>query len=270
VLVELGYAVGELGWKRVILLFNESHGSLKTDLPFDIVQNRVSPFRLAATDPKGKAAALEKLLYVALQAVIAKSPKRPAELRGLRPKKIQHKRDAEVIRWLMEHISLSTLDEIIEDLPYRITQPGLWFLSNFEAVVGSSRFILHDPVLKDAVERLAVAWRRAFQYDQFYRDSSNMRQHLFVNSGDAPFSPAQDAAWRDIEAARNQMARAKHDLIERLKDAYVEVDVREASQTAWASYQAAMRSAEGRSTVKRRKKAAAKASKKYRAKKTAA
>ncbi|WP_312161141.1 TIR domain-containing protein [Phenylobacterium sp.] len=256
VLLELGYAVGELGWKRVILLFNEAHANLKADLPFDIVQNRVSAYRLAATDPKSAAGALEKLLRVAVEAVLAKNPKRPAELRGLQPKKIRHKRDVEAIRWLMEHLSLSVLDDIVEDLPYRITQAGLWFLSNFEGVIGSSRFILHDPVLKDAVERLAAAWRRAFQYDQYYRESSNMRQHLFVNVGDAPFSPAQQAAWRDIEAARDEMARAKNDLLERLKDAYVEVDVRKASQTAWASYRMAMRDVDRRPSAKRRKKAA--------------
>jgi hypothetical protein len=43
---ELGYAVADLGWDRVILLFNQAYGSFPKDLPFDIIQQRVGTYRL--------------------------------------------------------------------------------------------------------------------------------------------------------------------------------------------------------------------------------
>jgi hypothetical protein len=49
---ELGYAVGELGWDRVILLFNKALGDFPKDLPFDIIQQRASPYKLAENRSK--------------------------------------------------------------------------------------------------------------------------------------------------------------------------------------------------------------------------
>jgi hypothetical protein len=85
---ELGYAVGELGWDRVILLFNEAYGRFPKDLPFDIIQQRASPYRLTESDPNSARKPLEKLLTTAILAVIFKNPKRPSELRGLSREKI--------------------------------------------------------------------------------------------------------------------------------------------------------------------------------------
>lgn len=48
VVFELGYAVANLGWERVILLINESHGKVKR-LPFDFDRHRASPLARATT-----------------------------------------------------------------------------------------------------------------------------------------------------------------------------------------------------------------------------
>ena len=46
VLFELGYAVAQLGWDRIILLFNQSFGNFPKDIPFDFVQHRISTYSL--------------------------------------------------------------------------------------------------------------------------------------------------------------------------------------------------------------------------------
>ena len=43
VLLELGYAVSKLGWERIICLFDTNTGRIE-DLPFDIRQNRITPY----------------------------------------------------------------------------------------------------------------------------------------------------------------------------------------------------------------------------------
>lgn len=53
VMLELGYAIGLLGWDRIILFCNESYGKVE-DLPFDIRQHRQIKYSLAQTDKKSE------------------------------------------------------------------------------------------------------------------------------------------------------------------------------------------------------------------------
>jgi Predicted nucleotide-binding protein containing TIR-like domain len=48
VLFELGYAVNQLGWNRVILVMNEAFGAIK-ELPFDLEKRRVSNYYLTSS-----------------------------------------------------------------------------------------------------------------------------------------------------------------------------------------------------------------------------
>jgi hypothetical protein len=51
VLIELGYAVRNLGWDNIILIFNEAYGSLE-DLPFDLRNHRVMRYSSDNKDAK--------------------------------------------------------------------------------------------------------------------------------------------------------------------------------------------------------------------------
>ena len=53
VLLELGFAVGVLGWEKIILFFNEHYGD-KKDLPFDLYQTRRIDYRLSHDDSKSE------------------------------------------------------------------------------------------------------------------------------------------------------------------------------------------------------------------------
>jgi len=108
---ELGYAVGQLGWDRVILLFNQDQGQFPEDLPFDFVQQRASPYSFAEAQQKLEREKLAKFLKNAINAIIEKNPKTPVELRGLSRKKLEHEHDVENIKWLMSTIHIPTLDQ---------------------------------------------------------------------------------------------------------------------------------------------------------------
>lgn len=71
VLLELGFALGTIGWERVVLVMNSNHGRIE-DLPFDLKIKRVLSY--AASDDEapadarnGLAAALKKALEVVLR-----------------------------------------------------------------------------------------------------------------------------------------------------------------------------------------------------------
>ena len=183
VVYELGYAVAQLGWDRIILLFNKALGKFPDDLPFDFVQNRASPYELGEADPKTTHAGLIKLIETAVEAVIKKNPKRPAELRGLTREKIQHDHDVENLIWLMSAIHLPTLDQHILDLPHSISDRALWFFENVRGIVVNSLFKVYDPVLSDAIDRFFTAWSTALSHDDQYNDTPSSRIHIFPQPG---------------------------------------------------------------------------------------
>ena len=60
VLLELGYAAKTLGWERVICLCNTDFGS---DYPFDIAQNRRTPYSLVGKDKEAVRREVAKIIF---------------------------------------------------------------------------------------------------------------------------------------------------------------------------------------------------------------
>jgi len=64
VMLELGYAVKNLGWERVICLCNTDYG---TKYPFDIAQNRRTPYSLDGKDSKVVKRKIAKIIFTNIQ-----------------------------------------------------------------------------------------------------------------------------------------------------------------------------------------------------------
>ncbi|WP_180952721.1 TIR domain-containing protein [Acetobacter aceti] len=236
VVFELGYAVATLGWDRIILLFNKAMGTFPTDLPFDFSHNRASPYEFAENDDfSTKSATLSKLLEIAIGAVIKKNPKRPAEQKGLTPEKIKHDHDVDNMRWLMEILNIHALQQHIEDLPRKITDEALWFHDSFCTVVNSALFSVYDSILSDAVQGLYIGWNRALSHYGIYRPAGHGR-YIFSNPMDAPLDEMQQVAWDDIEEGRIEMEKSIQIILSRLREAYLEINIKKTSEQAWDTY----------------------------------
>ncbi|MCP3395686.1 nucleotide-binding protein [Bradyrhizobium sp. CCGB20] len=233
---ELGYAVAMLGWERVILLFNKAIGDFPNDVPFDFIQNRISDYHLEESDPKDKKAALAEFLKHAIGAVIAKNPKKPEQLRGQSREKIEHDHDVENMRWLMNSLHLPTLDQLIDELPHMIVDRSFWFYENFKGVVVNSLFSLYDKALDEAVRRLLRAWTTAISHSGQYHELRGGHAHIFTNPGDMPLPPDRKAVWDKINAARYEMKAALDTILNRLRTAYIDVNIRKTNEAAWNEY----------------------------------
>ncbi|CAM2162935.1 CD-NTase-associated protein 12/Pycsar effector protein TIR domain-containing protein [Burkholderia cepacia] len=233
---ELGFAMALLGEERIVMLFNEAHGSFPGDLPFDFVQNRASPYTLAEPVSPKSQAQLAELMKVAIRAVIDRNPKTPIQLRGLSPEKIEHAHDVDNMKWLMSKVSIPTIDEHIAGLPKYIESKVLWFWEDFNAVALSSRFSLYDKVLDEGVKRFRRAWETTLNYDQHYHDSPDGRVHIFTNPGDGLLSSTKQKAWNVIQDARDEMVVALAEILNRLRVDYKEVKVDRLSDRAWTRY----------------------------------
>lgn len=238
VLIELGYAIAQMGWDRIILLFNESIGKFPADLPFDIIQNRVSKYKIDPTvaDKSSGKAGLEKLVEIAIQAVIDKNPKTPSQLRGMAPEKIQHERDVENLTWLLSQIHIPSLDEHISGLPRYIPDRILWFWEGFKGVVTNRLFHIYDPALEAPIIKLYQAWNKTLAFVGRYRDIQGGRMHVFSNPGDAPLNEEQEADWVEIERAASEMNQALQELLDRVRSAYLDVNISQTNASAWNEY----------------------------------
>jgi hypothetical protein len=236
VLIELGYAIAQVGWDRTILLFNDALGNFPGDLPFDILQNRVSKFSMApGTTKSPSAAALQKLLEVAIDAVIQKNPKTPIQLRGLSPEKIQHERDVESLNWVLSQIHIPTLDEHISSLPRCIRDKNFWFWESFKGAVANSLFHVYDPVLEESIAQLFNTWQTTLSFPSRYQNTPG-GDYVFSNPGDAPLDEEQEKDWQQIEAAVSEMHGALQTLLARVRSAYVEINIKQTNAKAWKDY----------------------------------
>ncbi|PJK12723.1 hypothetical protein CO614_04050 [Lysobacteraceae bacterium NML120232] len=238
VLIELGYAIALVGWDRTILLFNDAIGKFPKDLPFDITQNRVSKYSFASPSPDKKKSAtdLASLLQMAIQAVIDKNPKTPVQLRGLTPEKIHHQRDVENLTWLLSQLHIPTLDDHIAGLPRYLRDKIFWFWERYKGVVTNSLFHVYDPTLDATISKLFNAWKTTLAFPERYHDAPSGDSYVFANPGDAPLNHEQEVDWQKIERATTDMSTALHELLDRVRSAYVEVDITDTNAKAWKEY----------------------------------
>ncbi len=233
---ELGFGVAQVGWDRVILLFNTALARFPQDLPFDLNQNRTSPYELPVGSPPAARAILAELLRVAIKAVIDLDPKRPSELKGLSPERIAHDHDVAQMKRLMSMLHLPTIDDFIEELPQRIRGRAIWYWEGFNGLMQNSLFELYDPVLKAAVQLFYSGWTKVFVHVDEYSDMPGGTAYTFSNAPDMRPREERQAAWDDILAARVEMRGGFDAMLERLRSAYLKVDIAKTNGKAHRAY----------------------------------
>lgn len=238
VLFELGYAIAQVGWDRTVLLLNKAIGKFPTDLPFDISQNRVSSYEIAPGSGKSvitaKTKELQSLLEKAIQIIIDKNPKAPHELRGLSREKIRHERDVESLNLLFSRVHIETIQQHIEELPRRILGSSFLFWEDFKGIVTSDSFHIYDRIIEENICDLFTNWQNSYRFVERYHDAGD--NHVFSNPGDSPLDPGQQKDWDKIEETRNGMETALRNLLERVREAFVEGDTKKLSDGAWRNY----------------------------------
>ena len=165
VVFELGYAVAQLGWERIVMLFNTEFGRFPDDVPFDFDRQRISKFSFP--DPKSNSSPktldncenlLNDLLTKAIQAIIEKKPPKPSEA-GLTDEAIKKQRDVKNITRLMSQIHRPSFQTHLELLPRIVTGDSGFFYDGFEAVVNDISFYLYDAEAMRLVKDFYTVWK---------------------------------------------------------------------------------------------------------------
>jgi hypothetical protein len=234
---ELGYAVANVGWSRIVMVFNEAVASVK-EAPFDIDRHRILPYKLAATDPKNKGnhAQLAASLSASIASIAEHNPPKPISGVAQSPEQIRRSRDIANLKWLLSNIHFPTLDQMIEDLPELMHSRALHFWEGFNAVVKNSLFHLYDADLLAIVKSIHKSWGICVSNGEQYHMATNPNIYVFKNPGDAPLTQRQERIWKSIDSARSSLLDAQQGLLKAIRERYLEVDIDETNQAAWQEY----------------------------------
>ena len=136
----------------------------------------------------------------------------------------------------MSSLHLPTIDQHILDLPHSISDKAIWFWENFQGVYVNSLFSIYDPILKSSLDAFFQAWQRALSHVGKYHSTPNGANHIFTNPGDMPLRGAKEAAWEEINDARNEMRGSLDQILTRLRESYIEVKLFKSNAKAWKTY----------------------------------
>jgi hypothetical protein len=230
VVFELGYGVAKVGWNRVILLCNESFGSVK-DLPFDFDRHRVSTFRL---EPGQSSSGLEALLCQALETIIAKAPPKPSH--SFSAEAETRKRDVRTMGELLKHIHWPTLRLHIEDAPKIVRSEIFDFWEHFRHRIGLSTYVIYDPRLSGLIANLGKHWGASLAHGSRYEQKAANGYYMFTYSAIPAQREREEAEWDQINEELVALDKAMRTLAAYLKEQYIELDLEELEEAAWMSH----------------------------------
>jgi hypothetical protein len=224
---ELGIASAEIGWNRIIMLFNTALATFE-DLPFEFDRHRISKFVISSgtNTRKGQEGTLKKLIHSAIAQIIADDPKRPRELKELPPEQIKRARDMENLVWFLQRIHTGYLDQHIHDMPSYLNYAAVMMCSGLEELLQRSDFLFYDSDLTAAVKGITDSLEETLNYPGEYRETSNPYRQSFGRPGDMDLHNEEQArTWNKINSARKQLKQHLNRLIAVVRERYIEIDI---------------------------------------------
>ena len=245
VIFELGYAVAYLGWDRIVMLFNTAYGSFPNDVPFDIDRQRASPYkyslpdkdeRLTTTQLSGLKKHLINLVFAALKGIIEHNPVKPMNEAYLTPEEKKRRSDISTLKLLLSSIHIPTLDEHLVEAPHKVNNKVFHFWESFNAIVSSNLFYLYDERLRSLVSDVRQSWCESLSYGDQYHGSPWGDAAFFSNPGDMPLTDEQQRDWNAIEQSLRRLGDRFQELLQYVRESYLEVDIEESNRAAWEDY----------------------------------
>jgi hypothetical protein len=216
VLIELGYAISQLGWDRIIILFNKDNGEFK-DLPFDIEKRSCLDFRISSGDDKAGVGQLREDLIVRITSILETNPPKPSLKTEITDKSRQN--DLKVIRRILFWLPLKDMDVFVKDGAYHIKKSLTLGAKQLDDFVESLEFHIVDVKLRRRIYTLCDRW-----YDMMQRlpKSYTLVDETFTLNalikGSKKSSQLNQYVVEDVEKAYSS-------LINYLRLAYPEIEI---------------------------------------------
>jgi hypothetical protein len=155
VLIELGYAVSQLGWDRIIILFNKDFGEFK-DLPFDIEKRSCLDFKIISAEDKNGIGQLRENLIARFRQIIEANPERPSRMTEVLDK--DRANDIKTIKMILVWMAPTEMDYLLEHGSGRVKKSLLTGAQKFDDFTDSLTFHVTDKALRKRLLELADKW----------------------------------------------------------------------------------------------------------------
>jgi hypothetical protein len=237
VLIELGYAIAELGWERIILLFNTNYGDFPNDLPFDVDRHRATKFKINDKSDKGSKNELTKVLSESIKLILENAPLKPYQEKKVTPEEKKRNLDIDNLKKILSTIHIPTFDSFLEDAPELLIYNQLHYFEGFKAVLNSNLFYLYDQILLEKIKTVFTLLNKSLSFGQHYIFLNNAKTSKFVFP--AFDQNDYDEAMEDFKILIENINQLKidfKDLISYVRENYIEIDLKETSKIAFEDY----------------------------------
>lgn len=242
VIFELGYAVSQMGWSRILILLNKHFGGPE-DLPFDIDRQRASAF---IADPafdksreKGTAAELAKLCETSLEAILIGGPPRPTEL-VRDPATIKRRRDVAKLKYLLKFINYDALFEMTRLMPKNLEHRIFIFWEDFNATWTSPEMKIYDAALSEILNKLHREWGFLLSHGERYQLVDHSTERYVWTAQHPRATPEQERARKAIQKTCIELEGTLEKLAGLIHENYLEIDLTEERRASWDWYRTEM------------------------------
>lgn len=235
VLIELGYALSQLGWGRLVLLFNEVYGSFPSDISFDIDRKRIGKFKIISKSDNNGKGQLKTLLISAINLIILHNPKKPFEKKALSLKKQKRELDIINLKRVLSNISIDILDNHIKNCPSFIDTRILYFYESFKGTIESSHFFLYDFEADRLLKTILMNWTKSLSSD-VYRDTGDPNIHKFGHTAGRELSKNDLDEFKEMEKAIKRLKSTFTRFLKYIRYNYLEVNIDELSKQAYEEW----------------------------------
>jgi hypothetical protein len=147
----------------------------------------------------------------------------------------RRQRDVKMLREAMSFIHIPTLDMFVNDLEFGYISSRTIFTlhAGFEETVSSSLFHLYDRELSSRVLAYQASWNASLAFgNNFFRAGD---AYNFAGGGDDSLTPAQQIVWDKLQDAARNLRIALRELLQLIREEYMELDLAQTSSAAWTA-----------------------------------
>jgi len=237
VLLELGYAMGAVGWHRVVMLFNTEFGKVPDDVTFDIDRKRIATYSVKDKDDAKGIGDLKALLKAAIKLIIDKNPLKPEQLKKRPPEEIKRELDIKQLTRFFQNIHIHTLDNYIQNAPGYIDTHIFHYYEGVRGILDGSFFNLYD---KTAEEMIRVFYQNlsfSLSHDELYRDTSNPNMKKLGHYQSIRFTADEEATVGKLEESLVNLRAVWKDILNYVREHYLEINIEASSDKALADYE---------------------------------
>lgn len=218
VLIELGYAIAELGWHRTIVVFNEQFGELNKDLPFDIEKRSTLLCKIQNKDDSNGKGVLKSRLKEWIQRIINENPTRPQRITSS-DSGLKRKNDVKYLTLVIKHFDINEMDNFFKNGYGEIHKYFVSRWNEFDEFIGTKEFFMYDLDAK----RLLLNFYNKELFKRLLNNYTKGRTR-YVHRGSTT-----GIKFDNAESCIKQLEKAYTELLDYIRNNYLEIKVRKKS-----------------------------------------